>query len=260
MSPLIIILAIALVITLIYVMPKTYRAYSKKREEKLKREITQNISHELKTPLASILGYIESIMAHEDLPEEKMRYFIERTHHQAKRLQNLLDDISVLNKLDEKKNSVYNFESVSISDVLSEVMDDVRQDIEAKGIDVDVSLPESCSILGNRSLVYSIFRNLFDNAIAYAGENISIRVCLEEDDRRYLHFSFADSGVGIEKQHQARIFERFYRVEKGRSRKSGGTGLGLAIVKNAVSLHHGVISVESNQPQGTRFLFTLRKS
>lgn len=108
-------------------------------------------------------------------------------------------------------------------------------------------------------MIYSIFRNLMDNAIAYAGTNIQITVnCFREDESLY-YFSFSDTGVGVGSEHMQRLFERFYRIDKGRSRKLGGTGLGLAIVKNAVLIHGGNISAKSNQGGGLEFIFTLAK-
>ncbi len=258
-TTIIIIISIVLIATAYYVTGYRYSIREKLFQQQLKREITQNISHELKTPLASILGYIESIIENPELPKEKVDYFLNRTHQQAKRLQNLLDDIAVLNKLDEKK-SVYEFDEVSINEVISEVLEDVGSAMTEKGITCDCNIAENSNIIGNRSLIYSIFRNLFDNAIAYAGEGVHIRVKLESGDGKYFRFSFSDNGIGIAKKHLARIFERFYRVEKGRSRKSGGTGLGLAIVKNAVLFHHGSISAENIPTGGVVFKFTIRKS
>lgn len=112
---------------------------------------------------------------------------------------------------------------------------------------------------GNYSLLYSIFRNLMDNAIAYAGTNIHINISCFREDENYYYFSFADTGIGVSPEHLNRLFERFYRVDKGRSRKLGGTGLGLAIVKNAVLIHGGTISAKNNQGGGLEFVFTLAK-
>jgi two-component system OmpR family sensor kinase len=114
-------------------------------------------------------------------------------------------------------------------------------------------------IRGNYSLIYSIFRNLMDNSIAYAGTYIQVTInCFREDENHY-YFSFADTGVGVGSEHLQRLFERFYRVDKGRSRKMGGTGLGLAIVKNAILIHGGNISAKRNQGGGLEFIFTLSK-
>ena len=130
--------------------------------------------------------------------------------------------------------------------------------LEQKGMKAVVDLPERLVIHGNQSLLYSIFRNLTDNAIAYAGEGTTIQLSAHDEGSQW-RFVFSDNGVGIEPQHLSRIFERFYRVDKGRSRKMGGTGLGLAIVKNAVGLHGGSITATCPAEGGMRFEFTLNK-
>ena len=123
----------------------------------------------------------------------------------------------------------------------------------------DNRLPATLVVQGNPSMIYSIFRNLTDNAISYAGEGTTITLTAREDMDRW-HFTFSDNGVGVPYEHLGRLFERFYRVDKGRSRKLGGTGLGLAIVKNAVILHGGTISAANNIEGGLRFEFTIKKT
>lgn len=227
-------------------------------ENELKRHLTQNISHELKTPVSSILGYMESILQNPEMDAERQKFFIERSFQQAQRLSALLQDISMLNKMDETKR-LFEKESCNISEVINDVLNDVHLEIEQKQFVIQRNLPSEIYIHGNRSLLYSIFRNLLDNALAYAGENISIEInCYREDDQ-FFYFSFSDNGVGISEEHLNRIFERFYRVDKGRSRKAGGTGLGLAIVKNAVVYHKGSISAKSVTGGGLSFIFTIRK-
>lgn len=228
------------------------------QENKLKRHLTQNISHELKTPVSSILGYMESIIDNPDLDPERQRFFIERSFQQAQRLTALLQDISTLNKIDESK-ELFEKEDVDLISVVHDVFKDVHLQLEEKNFDIQYRLPEVLSIRGNRSLLYSVFRNLTDNALAYAGENILLEVaCYREDDDFY-YFSFSDNGVGVQEEHLGRIFERFYRVDKGRSRKMGGTGLGLAIVKNAVLYHGGQITVKNISSGGLNFIFSLKK-
>jgi signal transduction histidine kinase len=251
-------LLLLVVMILLYVISKNFSIRVQKNEDKLKRELTHNISHELKTPLSGILGYVESIIENPDLPAERQRYFIERTYHQAKRLRELLSDISTINNLDDNKKA-YSFEHCNLSEIIEDVISDLRFQIEQKHFTVVQKFPIDIPIKGNRSLLYSIFRNLMDNALLYAGENITVTISLDEKDPIQYHFSFSDNGAGLAQEHLHRIFERFYRVDKGRSRKLGGTGLGLSIVKNAIILHHGSIDVKNRSEGGLIFTFTLRK-
>lgn len=224
----------------------------------LKRQLTQNIAHELKTPVSSIQGYLETIVTNKNIPAEKVDVFLQRCYEQSNRLSRLLRDISALTRMDEAANML-EIERIDITELVKKIIDEVALEIDEKHITVINSLKNDIHIRGNYSLIYSIFRNLMDNAIAYAGNNIRITLnCFREDESLY-YFSFADTGVGIGSAHLQRLFERFYRVDKGRSRKLGGTGLGLAIVKNAVLIHGGNISAKSSQGGGLEFIFTLAK-
>ena len=209
-------------------------------ESRMKRQLTQNVSHELKTPVSSIQGYLETILSNPDLSPDKRQFFLERCYSQSTRLTGLLRDISVLNRLDEAS-EMFDLTEVNITKLIAEIQKECSQDMEEKHITSEIILPGDPTVFGNNSLLYSIFRNLYDNAIAYAGENIRITVNCYKEDPKYYYFSFSDNGVGIPEEHINRIFERFYRVDKGRSRKIGGTGLGLSIVKNGVNFHKGQI-------------------
>ena len=224
-------------------------------ESRMKRQLTQNVSHELKTPVSSIQGYLETILSNPDLSPDKRQFFLERCYSQSTRLTGLLRDISVLNRLDEASDLT----EVNITKLIAEIQKECSQDMEEKHITSEIILPGDPTVFGNNSLLYSIFRNLYDNAIAYAGENIKITVNCYKEDPKYYYFSFSDNGVGIPEEHINRIFERFYRVDKGRSRKIGGTGLGLSIVKNGVNFHKGQISAKSSPGKGVTFFFTLKK-
>ena len=225
---------------------------------RLKRQLTQNIAHELKTPVSSIQGYLETIVNNENISREKMQTFLERCYAQSNRLSRLLRDISVLTRMDEAANMI-DMEKVDISLLVGNIVNEVSLELEEKHITVVNSLKPKIQLRGNYSLLYSIFRNLMDNAIAYAGTDIRINISCFREDENFYYFSFADTGVGVSPEHLNRLFERFYRVDKGRSRKLGGTGLGLAIVKNSVIIHGGTISAKNNQGGGLEFVFTLAK-
>lgn len=227
-------------------------------ESRMKRQLTQNVAHELKTPVSSIQGYLETIISNPELASDKRQFFLERCYSQSTRLTGLLRDISVLNRLDEAS-EMFDLADINIAKLIAEIQKECSKEIEDKQIATDVILPGDPTIHGNYSLLYSIFRNLFDNAIAYAGEGITITVNCYKEDPKFYYFSFSDNGVGISEEHINRIFERFYRVDKGRSRKVGGTGLGLSIVKNGVNFHKGQISAKSSQGKGVTFFFTLKK-
>lgn len=231
---------------------------TQEQENRLKRHLTQNISHELKTPVSSILGYMESIVSNPDLTPERQRFFIDRSFQQAQRLTALLQDISTLNKIEEST-ALFEKETVDVTEIVNDVLNDVHLQLEAKHFQVNNNLIEELKIKGNRSLIYSIFRNLIDNALAYAGSDITLDISCYREDEQFHYFSFSDNGNGVAEEHLTRIFERFYRVDKGRSRKMGGTGLGLAIVKNAVIHHGGTITAKNISSGGLNFIFSLKK-
>ena len=231
-----------------------------KEEEQsiLKRQLAQNVSHELKTPISSIQGFTETLINNPNMDEEKKAFYIERCYAQAVRLTSLLHDISMLNKLDESSDS---FEMVDIN--ITEVVEGVKQDVslalEEKNMHIEAELPKELIIKGNTLQIYSIFRNLIDNSILHAGVGTTVFIECYRTDSEYIYLSVADNGVGVESKHLNKIFDRFYRVDKGRSRKLGGTGLGLSIVKNSIQFHQGRISAKNRKGGGIEFLFTLHK-
>lgn len=224
----------------------------------LKRQLTQNIAHELKTPVSSIQGYLETIISNPNIPQENVRVFLERSYAQSNRLTFLLRNISVLTRMDEAPELVEK-EQVNLSKIVENILNEVALGLEEKHITVVNKLPSEVILTGSSSLLYSIFRNLTDNAIAYAGNDIQITINCFREDEKFYYFSFSDTGVGVPEEHLNRLFERFYRVDKGRSRKLGGTGLGLAIVKNAVLFHGGTIFAKNMPKGGLEFVFTLKK-
>jgi signal transduction histidine kinase len=227
------------------------------KENQMRRELTQNIAHELKTPVASILGYTDTILDDPQMNNETQRQFIQRTNAQARRLTALLQDISTLNRMDYAAHQL-TMERTDVSEIVADIVQETAIALEKRHMTLNNCLPQDIIIQGNPSLIYSIFRNLVDNAINYAGEGTNIHISAEQTDNSW-EFRFCDNGVGIAAEHLPRIFERFYRIDKSRSRSIGGTGLGLAIVKNAVLLHGGTITARLSDQGGLEFEFTLKK-
>ena len=264
-------LAVALVVVLLWYSRKMDNSLSRAASEEgaqMRRQLTQNISHELKTPVASIQGYLETILANPEMPLETKRKFLERSLVQTQRLTTLLRDISALNRLDEATRKegkslnnqaalLYPFGRIDIAQTLSQLQRETALAFQTRNMTLVYNTPETIDINGNGNVIYSIFRNLIDNALAYAGNGTTVTVTAHLEGTHW-HFTVADNGPGVPAQHLKRIFERFYRIDKGRSRASGGTGLGLSIVKNGVILHGGNITASNANP-GLRYDFTLHR-
>ena len=238
--------------------------HSEEDKVRIKRQLTQNAAHELKTPAASIHGYLESILDHPDMPEDKKKHFLERCYAQSERMNKLLLDMSALTKLDEMddSHSREDYHQVNVLQVIQSALDDTALQLHDKGITPSLQVPRHVEVLGDASLLYSIFRNLIDNAIAYAtGASRLAIVCkeTESEGRHFYEFLVSDNGPGVEPQHLDHLFERFYRIDKGRSRKLGGTGLGLAIVKNTVAVHGGTTTAMLTPGGGLTIRFTLAR-
>ena len=224
---------------------------------RLKRQLTNNINHELKTPVAAIQGYLETLLANPSLDAQRRTDFLEKSAAQTERLRRLLADISTITRMDEASQLIQK-ERVVLNDLIAEVTADMELKPADQRLRVNIDFPQQVEIVGSPSLLTSIFRNLADNAAAYSGgRDIFIR--LLSDTPEECTVSFADNGIGIGEEHLPHIFERFYRIDKGRSRKQGGTGLGLAIVKNAVAIHGGTITARERERGGLEFVFTLKK-
>lgn len=228
----------------------------------LKQEMTNNIAHELRTPVTSIRGYLETILnLYDDRGENGKRIhgFLDRAYSQTIRLSELIQDISMLTKIEEAPDR-FELEQVRMVELLDELDNDLADKLKEKDIDFKVDVSDNVMIYGSRTLLYSIFRNLIENAISYGGENIDIVVrCYNENENTYF-FEFYDTGSGIEEKHLVRIFERFYRVNEGRTRKTGGSGLGLSVVRNAMLFHKGSIVAKNRPEGGLRFLMTFPKN
>ena len=224
----------------------------------LKQDMTGNIAHELRTPVTSIRGYLETLL---DMPltEDKKRYFITQAYNQAIVLSELIQDMSLITRMEEAPIS-FQLEWVNIGRLLEELKNDLALSLQEKSIRMEWNIPEKLAVNGNKNLLYSVFRNLTDNVIRYAGNDVQIWINMYNEDKHFYYFSYADTGVGIsDEQHLNRLFERFYRINEGRTRDTGGTGLGLSIVKNAISFHKGTIVVKNRTGGGLEFLFKLQK-
>lgn len=222
--------------------------------EKNRREFTANVSHELKTPLQGIIGSAELLENGMVNKEDEVR-FIGHIRTEAARMVTLIDDIIRLSRLDE--GGAMPDETVDMSEIAQEVIDNLQDTAKEKGISLSLQ-GESCEINGVRRLLYEIIYNLCDNAIKYNNENGRVDVSVTSDEQK-TSITVKDTGIGIPLEHQSRIFERFYRVDKSHSRTSGGTGLGLSIVKHAVQYHQGEIELKSEPNNGTEITVTFPK-
>lgn len=225
---------------------------------RIKRQLTNNINHELKTPVASIQVCLETLLSGIALSEEKRQDLIGRCYAQTERLRQLLSDVSLITRM-EDGGLLIPKESVTLNHIIEEIVEELEMLPEEKRMKLHCDIQEEVVIHGSSTLISSIFRNLTENAVAYSGGR-NIYLSLLSNNEKECCIRFEDDGKGVEEEQLPRLFERFYRVDKGRSRQKGGTGLGLSIVKHAVQFHGGSITV-SNRPQGgLRFEFTLKKS
>ncbi|MDR0748489.1 MAG: two-component sensor histidine kinase [Tannerellaceae bacterium] len=228
------------------------------KTHQLKQEMTSNIAHELRTPVTSIRGYLE-IALEQALNKEKVRSFLAKAHEQTLILTELIQDMSLITKIEEVPLS-FKKEEVRIEELLHNLKEELNERLIEKNICFEWKNMDLAVVPGNRNLLYSIFRNLLDNAIRYAGTNITVRVNKYNEDKDFYYLSFSDTGTGINGEHHLnRIFERFYRVNEGRTRDTGGSGLGLSIVKNAIFFHKGTIVAKNRAGGGLEFLFKLAK-
>ncbi len=228
------------------------------KTKQLKQEMTGNIAHELRTPITSIRAYLETILE-QSLPEDKQQHFITQAYQQTLTLSEMIKDMGLLAKMEEAPNT-FALENVKLIPLLEQLKTDVGDSLKQKNIQWHWQLPDNITIRGNASLLNSIFRNLIENSIRYAGESIEINLSVFNEDPEFYYFSFYDTGMGIPNESQLnRLFERFYRVQEGRTRDTGGSGLGLSIVKNAIQFHRGSITAKNRTNGGLEFIFTLHK-
>lgn len=233
------------------------RYEAEQERNRLKRQLTNNINHELKTPVASIQVCLETLLSGISLSEKKRQELIERCYTHNERLRRLLNDVSLITRM-EDGSGLINRERVIINNIIKEVAEGLEVMPKEEHLTLHTDFCDEVAIEGNISLIGSIFSNLTENAIAYSeGKNIYITLLENGDEQCCIRFE--DDGKGVSSNQLPRLFERFYRVDKGRSRQKGGTGLGLAIVKHAVQFHGGTITVTNRPNGGLRFDFTLKK-
>ena len=225
------------------------------RLQSQKKRMTGNIAHELRTPVTSIRGYLETLTNNPDMPSDKRELFTERAYLQTLRLTDLIRDISLITKMEEAPDLLTR-EHLGMRKLTEEVLDEFSNAITDNGIIVENLIPEDLDIKGNQSLVYALIRNLVENSIRYGGEGISIHI--ESNTRDGMAcFTYYDTGKGVSQDHLGKIFERFYRIPEENAHRAEGSGLGLSIVKNAVTFHGGTITASVLEPHGLCFRFTL---
>ncbi len=220
-----------------------------------KRQLTNNLNHELKTPVASIQVCLETLLSGIELSEEKRQELLGRCYANTDRLRRLLADVSLITRMEDGR-QVIDQEKVVIDNILCEIAEELEALPDDQKMMLHLDINEPIIVNGNQSLLSSIFHNLTENALAYSGGK-NIYVSLISHDDGFYHIRFEDDGCGVDEEKLPRLFERFYRVDKGRSRQRGGTGLGLSIVKHAILFHGGSVSVSNRPNGGLRFDMTL---
>ena len=229
-----------------------------REKNRIKNQLPSNINHELKTPVHTIQACIETIINNRyRMTENQEDELMHTCHDNVKRLCDLLRDITTLTDINDNSCQIAK-EQLNVSNLVASVCRDISSRQAEHSIRINNDLPDGIEISGNKSLVESIFSNLINNAVLYSGGR-DIFIKLKSENADDYCFEVSDNGIGVEPRHLPRLFERFYRVDDGRSRAYGGTGLGLAIVKNAVQFHGGTISVDSPANRGLIFTFTLHK-
>ena len=232
--------------------------FEESEKNRIKQQLTNNINHELKTPVHAIQACLETLVNNGDkLPETLRKDLIDKSYQNVKRLTSLLLDVSVLTRMNEAPEKIL-LDSVNIGELVNAVTNDMLTLYPAdKYMSINVDIPDNIIVHGNLALLESVFKNLIVNSEMHSG-GTEINLTCSKDDDNYVHFTFYDNGKGVPNKHLNKIFERFYRVDEGRSRASGGTGLGLSIVRNAIAFHKGNITVKNRPEGGLQFDFTIR--
>ncbi len=224
---------------------------------KSKRQLTNNINHELRTPIGVIKGYIDTILQNPDMDKSSEMHFLTKAQEHVNRLVNLISDVSAITRLEEG-GELINTEELNYHDLVYTLASDLEESKVLGAMTFDFDVPMDCVVNGNYNLLMGMLLNLAKNAAAYSKGTMCEFVMLRQDEKFY-HFSFRDNGVGVGEEHIPHLFDRFYRIDSGRSRKAGGTGLGLPIVQNTILAHGGTIEVRNrvDGSTGLEFVFTL---
>ena len=229
----------------------------KATEEKnrTKRMLTDNISHELKTPIGIIRAYIDMLINQPDMPEADRQHFLQKAQQNVERLVSMLADLSTMTRLEESKSNIP-MKEIDFHNMATTFVEETLLSGITKEMQLICNIPDDCVIFGNEGLLNSVLNNLVKNSVAYSqGTEMGIEFIGRSPS--YYTFSFYDNGNGVAEEHLPRLFDRFYRIDTGRSRKAGGTGLGLPIVKSSINTMGGSISVHNRRSGGLEFIFTL---
>jgi two-component system phosphate regulon sensor histidine kinase PhoR len=228
-----------------------------RRLETMRRDFVANVSHELKTPITAIKGFVETLLDGALDNRDEAEQFLKIVERQVERLSVIIEDLMSLSRIEQgEENERFDLEPGSIAEVISESVNDCTVLAEGVGITLKQELDHEVMSLLNGPLLEQALTNLLENAIKYSPTGSTVTICCSEENGRAI-IRVSDQGCGIEAEHLPRLFERFYRVDKARSRQAGGSGLGLAIVKHIVQIHHGRVAVESTPGKGSEFIVSL---
>lgn len=227
----------------------------KVKYREMKQQMTNNIAHELRTPVSSIRGYLETLTTCPDIAPERKQAFIERAYIQTIRLSDLIRDIALITKIEEASATLTK-EDVCLKTVMDEVLTEFRESLEKNEV-ISENMLDNLHINGSPTLIYAIFRNLVENSLKYGGSHITIHIECTGMRNGKCEIVYYDTGKGVDEQHLNRIFERFYRISEGRTRDDGGSGLGLSIVRNAIDFHKGEITALVRPSGGLEYRFSL---
>jgi two-component system phosphate regulon sensor histidine kinase PhoR len=230
-----------------------------KELENARREFVANVSHELRTPLSMIKGFVETMIDHPSMERETLSGFLGKVQKHSDRLAHLIEDLLMVSRLESGQATV-NLQSLQLAPEVSRVMDDLQRSADKKKTQLSLSIDSQLHVLADSDLLEQILLNLLENAIKYGQEGGNVSVHADQDGHEQIRVSVADDGPGIPPESLERIFERFFRIDKARSRAQGGTGLGLSIVKHISQALGGRVWVESKMGEGTTFFFTLKTS